>query len=318
MNRAFSKIWVLIIFIILVGGGFFAWQYFGAPEEITNWKTYKNEYVGFEVKYPQNLKEEWKLPEESFALHESWGKQIGKRLLLFLMADSEKIYGFGFSVYSNPNNLTLGEFSQKLMDWMKLGCQLKITEDVSLGDKQTPGVKFIFDNCNSARAQDEIINQVLIKEDNNIIEISGIGSSSNSEFIENFSKIISTFEFNKPEETIGNYIKILSPDGGEEWEEGKTHTIKWQSSGVNKVNIEYGDGKSWHIELGYPAEIGEYSWTPKEVISQYEGFTGKDLTEINVKIGIWDAENANIFDKSDNSFILIEEGKTADQDIYRN
>lgn len=33
MNRAFSKILILIILIILVGGGIFAWQYFVAPKE---------------------------------------------------------------------------------------------------------------------------------------------------------------------------------------------------------------------------------------------------------------------------------------------
>jgi predicted negative regulator of RcsB-dependent stress response len=33
MNRSFSKILTLITFIILAGGGFFAWQYFGTPKQ---------------------------------------------------------------------------------------------------------------------------------------------------------------------------------------------------------------------------------------------------------------------------------------------
>lgn len=33
MNYSFSKIWVFVILIVLIIGGFFAWQYFGAPEE---------------------------------------------------------------------------------------------------------------------------------------------------------------------------------------------------------------------------------------------------------------------------------------------
>ena len=32
MNRAFSKILTSVVIVILVVGGFFAWQYFGAPE----------------------------------------------------------------------------------------------------------------------------------------------------------------------------------------------------------------------------------------------------------------------------------------------
>lgn len=37
MNQAFSKIWIIVIIFVLLGGGYFAWQYFGAPEskEIT-------------------------------------------------------------------------------------------------------------------------------------------------------------------------------------------------------------------------------------------------------------------------------------------
>jgi hypothetical protein len=60
MNQAFSKIWVPIILIILFAGGISAWQYFAAPEEkaeeaenkTANWKTYRNEDFGFEIKYP--------------------------------------------------------------------------------------------------------------------------------------------------------------------------------------------------------------------------------------------------------------------------
>lgn len=66
MNRAFSKIWILIILIAIAGGGFFAWQYFGVPkeeigkgevaeDETARWKTYRNKEYGFEMKYPEGF-----------------------------------------------------------------------------------------------------------------------------------------------------------------------------------------------------------------------------------------------------------------------
>lgn len=53
MSQAFSKIWILIILIILIAGGIFAWQYFSAPENKTaDWKTYTFRDLGFEIKLP--------------------------------------------------------------------------------------------------------------------------------------------------------------------------------------------------------------------------------------------------------------------------
>ncbi|MDP3990890.1 MAG: hypothetical protein Q8P63_01170 [Candidatus Nealsonbacteria bacterium] len=64
MDKSFSKIWIIVIVIIVIAGGFFAWQYWKMPEEvkdeINNWKTYQNKEYGFEIKHPST----WAVTEE--------------------------------------------------------------------------------------------------------------------------------------------------------------------------------------------------------------------------------------------------------------
>lgn len=99
-------------------------------------------------------------------------------------------------------------------------------------------------------------------------------------------------------------IKIISPNGGESLIEGNTYTIRWESSGVKNVNIEYGNGKSYYIISSYPASSGEYSWTPEGIVDQYQQFVDATITQTSLKIGVFDADNGSVFDKSDNYFTL--------------
>ncbi len=56
-------------------------------------------------------------------------------------------------------------------------------------------------------------------------------------------------------------IKVLSPNGGEEWEIGQTLQITWQARGVEKVGIVLFKGKEprW-IAKDISAGAGEYEW----------------------------------------------------------
>jgi len=58
MPKSFSKIRIIGILAILLAGGFFAWQYFGVPEEkviqdeTIGWKSY--DWGGAQFKYPSD------------------------------------------------------------------------------------------------------------------------------------------------------------------------------------------------------------------------------------------------------------------------
>jgi len=59
MKQAFSKIWLIVVLIILIAGGVFAWQYLKpkemVPDKTANWQLYQNERFKYEIKYPPEL-----------------------------------------------------------------------------------------------------------------------------------------------------------------------------------------------------------------------------------------------------------------------
>lgn len=56
-------------------------------------------------------------------------------------------------------------------------------------------------------------------------------------------------------------IEILSPNGGEEWEIGKSYEIKWRAKGLEKVGIVFFKGlePEW-IAKDVKANLGKYQW----------------------------------------------------------
>lgn len=85
-DQGFSKIWILFILIILVGGGILMWQYFGkrglteveysikkedkieSVSTIPGWKTYQNLQYGYKIQYPKDFKESSDKTEVTFSL----------------------------------------------------------------------------------------------------------------------------------------------------------------------------------------------------------------------------------------------------------
>lgn len=57
------------------------------------------------------------------------------------------------------------------------------------------------------------------------------------------------------------YIKLVSPNGGEEWHIGSSYKISWKSKGISKIGIVLFKGKEpkW-IAKNIDARLGEYDW----------------------------------------------------------
>ena len=65
-------------------------------------------------------------------------------------------------------------------------------------------------------------------------------------------------------------ITVTSPNGGESWNAGSTHTITWSGTGsVGNVKIEYStnNGSSWSTITSSTTNDGSYSWTVPGVSS---------------------------------------------------
>jgi|GEM_PF-1141504 len=90
-------------------------------------------------------------------------------------------------------------------------------------------------------------------------------------------------------------LSLTSPNGGEEWFSGSYQTIKWLSTNVTSLLIEYStdNGISWNtVANGVDAGSGNYSWLVP--------YTPSD----EVLVRIRDAAHSNVDDRSDNKFTI--------------
>jgi len=115
-----------------------------------------------------------------------------------------------------------------------------------------------------------------------------------------------------PEE-VTPYIKVISPNGGENWLVGKTYDISWESRGIDKININLIEHVICppgalceapfliDIASNISANLGKYSWT----IPDYTkiGFYGSQFI---IRILTIQPEDIKINDVSDNYFSIIE------------
>ncbi len=93
----------------------------------------------------------------------------------------------------------------------------------------------------------------------------------------------------------GNYISLINPNGGDFWVNNKTTTIKWVSSGITNINIEYSinNGNSWHSIIdNLDANTGQYLWNVSATSSN------------QCLIKIYDSNNPGLNDVSKNLFTV--------------
>ena len=93
------------------------------------------------------------------------------------------------------------------------------------------------------------------------------------------------------------YVKILSPNGAENWLSGNLNEIRWSSVGVADVNIDYSinNGASWTTIASSTPSDGSYSWTVAD-----------ENTE-QARIKISDASDGVPSDTSDANFSIYKD-----------
>lgn len=94
------------------------------------------------------------------------------------------------------------------------------------------------------------------------------------------------------------HLRIILPNGGENWIAGKMQNIQWEISDTNaipNVHIEYStnNGQGWN-DVNTVPNTGSYNWLVPQVTSN------------QCLVRISNAADANVFDVSDNTFIIYQ------------
>jgi len=117
-------------------------------------------------------------------------------------------------------------------------------------------------------------------------------------------------------------IRVISPNGGEQWTVRKTYAINWYATGIDYVDIIYKDIDSG-VEIGrietMPASFGSYYWLiPARGVFARPEFT-QGRFQIIIKENPVDPDTGEeISDLSDSSFTITQSDDTISWKTYRN
>nr|WP_244237416.1 lamin tail domain-containing protein [Corallococcus llansteffanensis] len=108
--------------------------------------------------------------------------------------------------------------------------------------------------------------------------------------------------------TTSSAVTVLSPNGGESWVGGSSHTITWSSSGVSNVKVEYSlNGSTWSsVAASTGASSGGVTWT----------VPGSASTNAWVRVS--DASDASVNDLSNGAFAITTGGGGGTGQVFIN
>lgn len=94
---------------------------------------------------------------------------------------------------------------------------------------------------------------------------------------------------------LGSVIKVLTPNGVEEWLSGEQDSLYWESTNITNLKFDYSldNGATWTTVVGsMPASLGAYVWTIP------------DTTSDSCLVRLSDVSNPFAFDTNDSTFVI--------------
>ncbi len=249
---------------------------FISPMGISDWKTYRNEKLGFSLEYPPD----WVLDN---TVRGDTVTSISKRnCTLFVSQITSQTYD------QSIDNCSISEVFLNGIDAKKLQCNSKEIASSKNGYYYQRGSDWLYLAS---------INEVSFRP-------TGIPSKETDvDCDQPFSSILSTFKFTSPISSSSSQIQVISPTGGEQWKRGETYTISW--NGAPKVFAldlkKTSSGDLLYIAGGLENPLpskGSYQWTIPVDVS-LGSYTIVVLSPQSGESGMGELKSSNIFSITD-------------------